>query len=103
MRSRYTIERAHTSPYAELTDDGTDTGHIRLNLSDGLSDDFYDQPLTITITTPPDWTDKRIAIYQNSQIIKTALVRDGKATVSLTPTETSYQLKLMGDTIKSGF
>jgi hypothetical protein len=65
---------------------------LRITLSDNLSNDIYDQPLTVLLRIPAEWVNKTIALVENGQTIKTFLFNSSNAKVSIKPDERERRL-----------
>ncbi len=90
----YIREREKAVVEMEATErDGT-TEQIHLNLSDGLDNERFDQPLTLIFTPPPDWAGLPVHVTQGGRHIDWIFPQAGEATTfSLLPDERPYILK----------
>ena len=60
---------------------------MRLRLTDGLSDDIFDQPLSLLFDTPHEWMNRSIRIVQDGTVIERLFVNTTRVTLSLKPEE----------------
>ena len=90
----YLRERA-AATVRVLPDSPAGTSSIRLLLSDGLSDNIYDHPLTVLLTVPEYWKGERAAIIQDGVQIATVIIDSEELLLSLRPNEHPYTLQLL--------
>ncbi|MDW7682199.1 MAG: hypothetical protein SCK70_16670, partial [bacterium] len=81
----------------ELTNSNNATEQINFTLSDGLANDYYDQPLTLLITIPNKWVGKPIGLFQEDSLCSAYSFDDQNAMVDCLPNELRYTLKIIDD------
>ena len=71
--AKYFIEWSSAEVRARVCDDG----RIELTLTDNETDPRFDEPLTVRITVPNDWTSARLDSYGKVTELKVQLASDG--------------------------
>jgi hypothetical protein len=71
-----------------------DVEKIIINLEDGLPDDYYDQPLTISFEIPGNWINRELNLSENENMVTEISFNSLKAKLSVIPTESVYELIL---------
>lgn len=66
---------------------------MRIQVSDHLPNNIYNQPLTVMFHIPKEWIDETIALVENGQTVKTYIYPLIDAMISLPPDETVRILK----------
>ncbi|MGE5805059.1 MAG: hypothetical protein ACM34M_04650, partial [Ignavibacteria bacterium] len=71
-----------------------DVEKIIINLNDGLPDDYYDQPLTISFDIPVNWINRQLSLSRNGDQIDEFTFNSTRAKISLIPSEAFCELIL---------
>lgn len=91
----YIMERKNATVTSKITKDLIgNASEIEMTLSDGLPNDFYDQPLTLVFNTPQGWIGKNIYLFQGDSLSQTIKFDSEKAMISVLPNELSFRLGL---------
>jgi hypothetical protein len=71
-----------------------DVEKIIITLNDGLPDDYYDQPLTISFDIPGYWINRQLSLSRNGDQIDEFTFNSTRAKISLIPSEAVCELIL---------
>jgi hypothetical protein len=71
-----------------------DVEKIIITLNDGLPDDYYDQPLTISFDIPGYWINRQLGLFKNGIQIDEFTFNSTRAKISLIPSEAVCELIL---------
>jgi hypothetical protein len=69
-----------------------DVKKIIITLNDGLPDDYYDQPLTISFDIPVNWISRQLSLTRNGNQIDEFAFNSTRAKISLIPSEAVCEL-----------
>lgn len=87
-------ERASAAITTTFSEEGTISG-ARITLSDNLPNDYYDHPLTLELSVPPELIGRRVALYQEAGLIQSLTLESNTLLLSLVPNEQPYDLYLL--------
>jgi hypothetical protein len=89
----YERNKAKASAILKKNDDGIIV-EIKLKLSDGFPNDYYNQPLTLKFEIPDSWINRKLLLIKNENQVGTYTFTSKEAKISIPPDESEYILKL---------
>jgi len=92
----YIRERNNASVSVELITDASGySSEIRIRLSDGLQNDFYNQPLTLLFDIPENWINRDLVLEGSNSLVSLRSDTE-QIKISVLPDEGVYVLKAGG-------
>lgn len=88
----YTRERAKTKISYSYNSKESILENIKITLSDGLDNNFFNFPLTVVIKIPESWLNKKIAITQAGVLVSEIVVNKTSLLCNLKPNEIEYTI-----------
>ena len=68
---------------------------INITLTDGLPNDYYNQPLTVIFDVPKNWNGQSVGVFKNDSLLQELTLDSPTGKLSLLPNEEAYCLSLI--------